>query len=1296
MITFIVDEFTPCLKNVETGDFSDCFDGFRIDNASAVPAPGFPRLLNLVRSLNPNMIFLGDIELVDQDPVYHQVGFSYDYARTLQSTVFAAIGNGSTPAQLQEVSLFVKNLKNSSVYTDIVPRTLYTTDHTVNKEKTQAELYGDNEKAFTVLTYTLPGIPLIYNGQETGYLTNNKIDYTGNDPIGDGGDATMTKIIKTLGKLRKDNKAVSADVDVKIKQTNITDGGIVAFTCDYNGDEVLVLFNLSDANRSDIVVNDVQQATWKSVLEGDNITAITDGADLVFDQNTKFTLPAHGYKIYQLNDFFTAEQQGWYLHPQNDPDGMKYKLVQKSDNEYEINIPARKFYEMSQHNANLVFDLKEIANDNGKLNWTATSAAPVVNLTEVNADGVDGSDRNDGNKFIIPAVSGAHLYTLTLTVNGNGSYKLKVTTITETLTGIYLASQGNDEGDQMPAYQLSELTDDDEGFTHHILIMKDQFDTFSAGDVNHRLFFHLVVYTDVDGTTEKNTYYVSAQEKNGYTFEDSKEGSRYDECAWVNSPRTNFFVLENLKGYASYDIRFMVNERQGITYLKVVYTKDYTWNGSTTSDVEATLNAGKTGLDNQGKNVYLYNVDTGMFLWNRGEWGTQAMTPYSSFGMRLKLINTTDVEAAYKGGGQNTYGTAEKPSYAFYTASAANPNNATQGSFLGYDNGKYNEGFPNRFWIDRGGNLTENNNNTRDQQSAFRWHLYPVKSGNDEATTYLLSVDLHPGQDYNSRQEFFVNVAMDEEQGDLALQRQNVNIDALRDADEQPSNLARTGNYRWQLVTEEELLAAFQNGNADAYGGMYTDATFLFDNPDFARGLEGTIDDNKTWKKNGITYTYNQVGDNGKDGKYYYAQLTGQGSLEQDSKMPVSGVYEINLNGFSTGTDANTAKIKVVVENGDNDLTYEKELVNINDAEYNDVKNNYREAQANNKNDGYSIGKTLYVDDQTHYLNTLYFYVPEISTASTGDVKVYIEKTDGSGTVVVDNFRATYLGEAPFVLDPKSRDVDYINNETEHTKIPVYINRQFLPGAWQALVLPFDVTVAQLKQAFGTGVKLSKQSGLSPDDLFNILFKSVDLRSPEATAINAGEFYLVNPAVARTVTEVIQRDGTNLTPIKDESTGFISLGFHNVKDLTLNSTYVTSEVQTSSDHNALRYVGLYAQGTVPTESYVFYNNKTTLETALHHIDRDVTLDGFRFYIQDVTPGAAPAKEIKYIIDDDEELIDGGDGTLTPVDRVVEDGADNVKREGIYTISGQRISGDVKDLPNGLYIINGEKVLINNK
>ena len=46
---------------------------------------------------------------------------------------------------------------------------------------------------------------------------------------------------------------------------------------------------------------------------------------------------------------------------------------------------------------------------------------------------------------------------------------------------------------------------------------------------------------------------------------------------------------------------------------------------------------------------------------------------------------------------------------------------------------------------------------------------------------------------------------------------------------------------------------------------------------------------------------------------------------------------------------------------------------------------------------------------------------------------------------------------------------------------------------------------------------------------------------------------------------------------------------------------------------------------------------------------------------------------------------GSDGINTPT-------IDTTAKQGIYTLSGVKLGGEVKDLPKGVYIVNGKKVV----
>ncbi|QDU70590.1 alpha-amylase family glycosyl hydrolase [Mucisphaera calidilacus] len=82
----------------------------------------------------------------------------------------------------------------------------FTTNHDTNAwEGTTAERMGDGLEAFTVATFTIPGMPMIYNGQEAGM--NKRLDFFHRDPI-DWQPHPMADLYRQLTRLKRTSPAL--------------------------------------------------------------------------------------------------------------------------------------------------------------------------------------------------------------------------------------------------------------------------------------------------------------------------------------------------------------------------------------------------------------------------------------------------------------------------------------------------------------------------------------------------------------------------------------------------------------------------------------------------------------------------------------------------------------------------------------------------------------------------------------------------------------------------------------------------------------------------------------------------------------------------------------------------------------------------------------------------------------------------------------------------------------------------------------------------------------------------------
>lgn len=120
------------------------------------------------------------------------------------------------------------------------------TNHDLNSwEGTEFERYSEGLEAFAILAYTLPGIPMMYTGQEVGF--NHAFEFFRHDITPNYQDNHWTEFYTRLNALKHQNKALDAGVkDQKWTRHATVADDIYAFTREYEGQKVTVIINLSN------------------------------------------------------------------------------------------------------------------------------------------------------------------------------------------------------------------------------------------------------------------------------------------------------------------------------------------------------------------------------------------------------------------------------------------------------------------------------------------------------------------------------------------------------------------------------------------------------------------------------------------------------------------------------------------------------------------------------------------------------------------------------------------------------------------------------------------------------------------------------------------------------------------------------------------------------------------------------------------------------------------------------------------------------------------------------------------
>ena len=329
----------------------------------------------------------------------------------------------------------------------------------------------------------------------------------------------------------------------------------------------------------------------------------------------------------------------------------------------------------------------------------------------------------------------------------------------------------------------------------------------------------------------------------------------------------------------------------------------------------------------------------------------------------------------------------------------------------------------------------------------------------------------------------------------------------------------------------------------------------------------------------------------------------------------------------------------------------------------------------------------------------------------TGTLTIGAAKYKKQGTLYIANIDITYSGTYEFGINSYSTD-NSVLTESNTTGIDEHMYgyaRQFnlardfnitaagqeANAKWEALVLPVNLTTTQVRNTFGDDVQLSKLVGLANGGK-QIRFEAVDLASdPNATAILAGECYVIKvtkaPEVARNGSYTFQvysnDEFTENKPVDVTYPGPIYQidGVTRTSKLTdLIASYADGVVTKTytTDDGSLNFTGyFYWNQTGVNNAYVVSRGKMFyLKTPWKN------LTGTMWKLEDPTLNPGEAKDIS---------IDFGDGTITNGISDITADEENTNVTGVYNLNGQKVSdGTTTDnLPKGIYIVNGKKHVV---
>lgn len=237
-------------------------DGYRCDVAELVPTDFWELARKQLDKIKPVMM-LSEGTL----PEHHVGAFDLTYSWNVYD-VFEKIIKGSTL-----VSVFDDIVRNESFqYPQGSLRMRFNTNHDKNAWDNPAviKFTPQGAKAAAVFTFTYPGVPLIYNGEEVG--NDKKLDLFEKVDIEWSKNPDFRQFYKQLGTLRATHSALRRGEFIRLE--NSDNQKVYSFLRKLNDDQVMVVINFSTTERQiEISLPDLIKRDMREYFSGSTVKA---------------------------------------------------------------------------------------------------------------------------------------------------------------------------------------------------------------------------------------------------------------------------------------------------------------------------------------------------------------------------------------------------------------------------------------------------------------------------------------------------------------------------------------------------------------------------------------------------------------------------------------------------------------------------------------------------------------------------------------------------------------------------------------------------------------------------------------------------------------------------------------------------------------------------------------------------------------------------------------------------------------------------------------------------------------
>ena len=254
-------------------------DGFRCDVAGELPTDFWVAAKDSLTPLKGDIFMLAEAEKPELNESLFDAYYAWDLHHRMNAVAQGKEGVDSLRLSLDRMM--------DHFSPGAIPM-YFTSNHDENSwNGTEFERMGDAVRSFAVLTYMLPGIPLIYSGQEAGL--DRRLAFFEKDLIDWSDKHRFSDLYRELNRLRKSNKALlSQERDGEMVEiANDQPQAVWSFKRMNEGDEVACLFNLS---------KDRVKVTLDDMFPGERYLSFPDSTAVVAVK--EFELDPWEYRIY--------------------------------------------------------------------------------------------------------------------------------------------------------------------------------------------------------------------------------------------------------------------------------------------------------------------------------------------------------------------------------------------------------------------------------------------------------------------------------------------------------------------------------------------------------------------------------------------------------------------------------------------------------------------------------------------------------------------------------------------------------------------------------------------------------------------------------------------------------------------------------------------------------------------------------------------------------------------------------------------------------------------------------------